>query len=357
MEMFKMYQAPYDTQGFPFLNFYIRLSAGGIAPYLPTEIQNKYRNHFVGDVFKKIFDRIGTQDPLIKVAPNPFAYPTVPREMYKYTKGRAKKCLCDEEYYHTHIIKTMLANHYPTFNLANEEEESIFDTLIQNTDCNKIFAENWIYQEKLSDILNSVADGYKDPKTGMKYDGPFKNSPFKDQVAKYLREKFLTIIKDLDDKEYLNTGFLGMGVALNARYDDKRIEQLIKEITPPQKAGVSLTNEVALKEYLKGTKLYKELMATNRYVSTIVAMNQLMGKSSLERTNLYLTEDGPMARAAQAVVNCRNKKIDITTHKRFMENIADITIKAGETPYTELMSSEDESKLIATCNILTKYNG
>ena len=351
-----MYQAPYDTQGFPFLNFYIRLSAGGIAPYLPTGVQIKYRNYFVGDAFKKIFDRIGTQDPLIRVAPNPFAYPTVPREMYMFSQGRAKKCLSDGEYYNTHIIKTMLANHYPTFNLANEEEHSIFRVIIQNADTNKIFSNNWDYQEKLSEILSSVAYGYADPETGMQYEGPFRNSPFKDQIAKYLREKFLTIIKDPNGKEYLNTGFLGMGAALNARYNDKRIEELIKEITPPENLGISLTNENALKEYLKGTRLYKELMATNRYVSTIVAMNQLMGKSSLERTNLYLTEDGPMAKAAQSVMSCRNKKLDLPTYRTFMENITDLTIKAGETPYTELMTPEDESKLISTCNHLAKYN-
>ena len=196
-----------------------------------------------------------------------------------------------------------------------------------------------------------MSTGYTDKETGISYEAPFKDcpKPVRDAIETYICDKFLSVIKDpFKSDEFINTGYYGIAIGLGARYDLKKIETMIKELDP-KKAGVQLDDINAVKEYLKGSRLYNELMKTNRYLGLTSTMNVMLNKS-VNRGSLYTDPTIPFVKTCKELIRNRDK-ISPAQYLPFMRQMSGLYCDVLEiTDRTNYVTKLQEKALLDTCN-------
>lgn len=335
----------------PLENIEVRVMASGGADYLPiatamhckkVDKENGNYGHKLADMYQDI----GSQDPLIITAPNPFAWGTF--NVYPSRAGvRCSDIMCDANLYFTANIKQTTFNLFPDFNADTPHHQEIFtNLLVQNTKYNTKCKRDVEYQEKIKTVLKSISTGYQDSETEISYEAPFKDCPksVKDAIETYICDKFLSVIRDpIRSNEFINTGYYGIAIGLGARYDLKKIEAMIKELDP-KKAGVQLDDINAVKEYLKGSRLYNELMKTNRYLGLICVMNLMLNKS-VNRNALYTDPNAYFVKNCKEMIKYR-EKISLDKYESYIKPLSDIYTQVLEiVDRTEYVSKTQENAL------------
>lgn len=337
----------------PLENIEVRVMASGGADYLPiaTAMHCKKVDKENGNYGQKLADMyqdIGSQDPLIITAPNPFAWGTF--NVYPARNALKSQCsniMSNPDLYFETNLQQPLFNIYPELNPGNKIHSDIYDgLLIQHTDYNKKCKTDLEYQNKFIAILSTITTGYSDKETGISYEAPFKDSPnsVRDAIETYICDKFLSVIKDpIRPNEFINTGYYGIAIGLGARYDLKKIEAMIKELDP-KKAGVQLDDINAVKEYLKGSRLYNELMKTNRYLGLTSTMNVMLNKS-VNRGALYTDPNAYFVKNCKEMIKYR-EKISLDKYESYIKPLSDIYTQVLEiVDRTEYVSKTQENAL------------
>lgn len=342
----------------PLENIEVRVMASGGADYLPTatamhckKVDKENGNY--GQKLADMYQEIGSQDPLIITAPNPFAWGTF--NLYPLKSPLKPQCspvMVDPSIYFKISLQQPLFNIYPSLNPNNKIHSDIYEGLVlQNIDCNKRSKEDFDYQKQFTAILSSITNGYVDSQTGISYEAPFKDCPksVRDAIATYICDKFLSVVKDpIRDGEFINTGYFGIAIGLGARYDLKKIETMIKELDP-KKAGIQLDDINAVKEYLKGSRLYNELMKTNRYLGLTSTMNVMLNKS-VNRGSLYTDPTIPFVKTCKELIRNRDK-ISPAQYLPFMRQMSGLYCDVLEiTDRTNYVTKLQEKALLDTCN-------
>lgn len=343
----------------PLENIEVRVMASGCVDYLPTatamhckKVDKENGNY--GQKLAEMYQEIGSQDPLIITAPNPFAWGTF--NIYPNQSELLQQCsviMTDPDKYLINNLYYPLLAQYPQIDIANNAiHKAIFEGLVvQNKEFSKKCAEDVIYQRKFMEILKSITTGYSDKETGISYEAPFKACPksVRDAIETYICDKFLSVIKDpIRPNEFINTGYYGIAIGLGARYDLKKIETMIKELDP-KKAGVQLDDINAVKEYLKGSKLYNELMKTNRYLGLTSTMNVMLNKS-VNRGSLYTDPTIPFVKTCNELIKNRDK-ISPAQYLPFMRQMSGLYCDVLEiTDRTNYVTKLQEKALLDACN-------
>ena len=341
----------------PLENIEVRVMAAGGVDYLPedTALHCKKVDLSCGSFGKKIaemYQEIGTKDSLITTAPNPFAWGTF--NVYPartQLKTQCTQIVSNPNVYFETNLQHRLFNNYPTLNPSNKIHSDIYEgLLIQHTDYNKKCNSDLDYQNRLIAILKSIATIDVNFKSEIPYTPPFKDCPqaVKDAIATYICDKLLSVYKDpIHDGEYINTGYYGIAIGLGARFDLAKIETMIRELDP-KRAGVPLDDINALKEYLRESRLYNELLKTNVYLALISTMNVMYNKSDLTRSPLYIDSKATLVKYCNYIAKNRDK-LAYNNYVTFMREISELYTQVLEiVDRTEYISKAQENALLNT---------
>ena len=311
-----------------------------------------YFNKFSGKEVDQLYQRIGCQDPLIEVAPNLLQVPSFnvyPED--RLNPALLPKVMTDPRTFYATNIEAPMSKHYnEPFDKNDYHARNVVELLVPNIKTNSLFGEEAEYMRNLEDVLSTVS---KNNKTNRgKYSPPFEkcNPVIKENIARFVCDKFLTIIKDNND-DFINTGYFNIGVGIGARYNIPRIQQLIKQLNPT-KDGIDLTDINEIKDYIKDSAFYREMMATNRYLALASTANILFNCSDMSRVGLYIDENSPYIKACKNAIRNRDY-IQPQAYRRFMKEITHIYYDIQTNPDTLYFSTtQDERNLASACQIL-----
>ena len=126
---------------------------------------------------------------------------------------------------------------------------------------------------------------------------------------------------------------------------------MIKELDPV-KAGIATDDITGAQQYLKNSRLYKELSATNRYLGLACTLNEFFNKSDISRQQKYTDTNGAYMKAMET---CIAKRDSLTPEQyyKFMKDLSNLYIKATHTTDVNLYASKkDDKSLLSVCNQL-----
>lgn len=334
------------------LTFYEWVNAAGYTPNLSQESQNFFKQYKGTEVANKI-QEIGTKDPLVTVAPNHLRTPLMNHYTLYHTNINLSPAMGDPlTYSELQLVNSMTRHNYVEALDKSKSSDEVISHLNLDVTSNPNFISCKAYMDKFVRVIESLANGIYDKETGMYYDGPFKDYPFKYQIVKYICDKFMTVVRDPNNRtEFMNTGYFGIAMGIGARFDLKKIEQMIKELDP-KKAGVAPDDIMGAQQYLKNSRLYNELSATNRYLALSCTLNEFFNKSDLSRQQKYTDANGAYLKSLE---NCIAKRTSLTPEQytKFMKNLSNLYFKATHTTDVNMYASKkDDKSLLSVCNQL-----
>lgn len=311
-----------------------------------------YFRKFGGSNIEQMYQRIGTQDPLITVAPNALRTPTWNVYPYDNLYDSAPETLTKlPRFYELHIENPLRRHYIEPFDLNDYHAQKFVDLVYPKFGRNILCEEEAEYMRNLEKILSTVSKTNEFNKG--KYVPPFDkcNPVLKEHIARFVCDRFLSVLPDTDRDEFINTGFFNIAIGLGARYDIAKIQELIKKLTPV-KDGVDLNNIHEIKDYIKDSAFYREMMSTNRYLALISTLNMMFNCSDMSRVGFYANENSPYITACKNVISNRDL-LSPYTYRTFMKEISKIYYELLSNPdRTFFASPQDESRLLGVCQIL-----
>ena len=320
--------------------------------YLPTDSLMYFRK-FGGKEIEQMYQKIGTQDPLITVAPNILRIPSF--NVYpsdNFNPALLPQVMHDLKNYFATNIEAPLSKHYTEpFDLQNHHARNFVNIITPNINANPLFNEDVSYMRHLEYVLSTVSKNNETNKA--KYVAPFDkcNPVLKEHIAKFVCSTFLAVTRDNND-DFSTTGYFNIAAGLGARYNIPKIQQLIKQLNPA-KDGVDMTNINEIKDYIKESAFYREMMATNRYLALASTTNMMFNNSDMSRVGLYANENSPYMVACKNAIKNRDY-LPPQIYRPFMKTISNIYYNLHTNPDTLYFATpQDERGLASTCQILT----
>jgi len=320
------------------------VNAAGYTPMLNRRSQSIFGKHRGSETAKAI-QEAGLKDPLLTVAPNHLRSPLMdPYALDHAEHINMPPIMCEAiPYNHAHISHSF--HRHGIYDEVSNDLPHIVDLrrYLQFKNNNPIW-DKIRYESvvELKETLESIKDVF------VGYDKEIKNC-----VAQWLCDTFMTINRDYNSKKFISTGFFGVALGIGAEYDLKKIKNMIKELNP-RAAGVE-NNVVAAQNYIKNSRLYKELSATNRYLATSCMLNEYFNKSDSSRTDKYMMPRNGYIDCLNRLANRRNS-ITPAEHAQYMNDIAVLYYNATNVSDKNRYVSPKDERFIHTIFERVKIN-
>lgn len=333
------------------MNFGEYVVSSGLLPYFKPDSYT-YFKQFGGQNIVEMFDRIGTKDPLIIKSPNPLRIPVFNVYPYDELRHSAPESITSlPRFYELHVENALRRHYTEPFDKNNYHAQRYVDLIFPDLVVSPLCKNEVDYVRDMQELFSTISKTNKFNQG--QFTPPFDkcNPVVKELIARFVCDKFLSLLPDPNSEDFINTGYFGIAAGLGAKYNHDKIKQLIQQINPV-KDGVNLTDINEIKDYIKDTPFYREMMATNRYLALISALSLMFNCSDMSRVGLYANESSPYLSACKNVISNRDL-LSPYTYRTFMKEVSRIyydLLSNGDRSF--MTTPRDESKLLGVCQIL-----